>query len=214
MQTEDKSVTAALEDIARKLGGLPEITSAAQTDPREELIVRYTIGSGQFVFVNNAPKIVVRGKMYKLNGEEDGEWQGIDQPIVPIPDTFKAPPTPEPPFDRPEPPVDPVPILSYSKGIFRFRDGSSITAIGPANIRVIYYVDGAAQLWITGEQIITNGAGRYAGAQGLKTVGGSTWVPADKAKDLSQAGTFSANTVEVFRVIRREYIGSLPPPSP
>ena len=210
MQAE-KTITDVLEEIAGKLGGLPEITSAAQTDPREELIVRYTIGTGEFVFVNNAPKILVRGKMYKINGEEDGDWQGIDQPVAPIPETFKAPPTPRPPFDKPEPPVDRVPILSYSRGIFRFKDGSSITAIGPANIRVVYYVDGAAQLWITGEQIITNGTGRYAGAQGLKTVAGSTWVPADKAQDLSKAGTFLANTVEVFRVIRGEYIGHLPP---
>jgi hypothetical protein len=211
MQTE-KTITAALEEIAGKLGGLHEITGEAQTDPREELIVRYTVGSGDFVIANNAFKILVRGKMHKLNGDEDGDWQRIDQPIVPIPETFKAPPTPKPPFDRPEPPVDEVPIQSYSRGIFRFRDGSSLTAIGPANIRVIYYVDGAAQLWITGEQIITNGTGRYAGAQGLKTVAGSTWVPADKAQDLSQPGTFLAKTIEVFRVIRREHIGPLPPP--
>lgn len=210
MQTADNTISAALEQIAEKLGGLPDVPSAAHTDPREELIIRYTKGDGEFVFVNNQPKIVVRGKMYKIDGEEDGSWEGIDQPIAPIPDTFKSPPTPKPPFDKPDPPVDQVPVLSYSKGIFRFGDGSSITAIGPANIRVIYYVDGAAQLWITGEQIITNGTGRYAGAQGLKTVGGSTWVPADKATDLSQAGKFMANTIEVFRVIRRENIGSFP----
>jgi hypothetical protein len=210
MSTSEKTIVAALEEIAQKLGGLPEVTSAAQTDPREELIVRYTIGSGKFVFVNNAPKILVQGTMYKLNGQEDGSWEGIDQPIRPITDTFKAPPQPAGPFDRPVPPVPDVPILSYSKGIFRFGDGSSITAIGPANIRVIYYTDGAAQLWVSGEQIITNGSGRYQGAQGLKTVGGSTWVPADKATDLTQAGTFSAKTIEVFRVIRSENIGPLP----
>jgi hypothetical protein len=207
MSTGEKSVVAALEEIARRLGGVSGVTSDAQTDPREELIVRYTVGSGEFVFVNNQPKIVVKGTMYKLNGEEDGTWQGIDQPIVDIPVTFQPPPPPEPPFDKPEPPVPEVPILSYSKGIFKFADGSSISAIGPANIRVIYYVDGAAQLWVSGEQIITNGTGRYYGAEGVKTVGGSTWVPADKATNLSQAGVFSANTIEVFRVVRRENIG-------
>jgi hypothetical protein len=115
---------------------------------------------------------------------------------------------PKPPFDKPAPPVDEVNILSYAKGIWTFGDGSSITAIGPANIHVIYYVDGSAQLWITGNQIITAGTGRYAGAQGLKTVGGSTWVPADKAGDLSKAGTFSANTIEVFRVVAADSIGN------
>lgn len=207
MSTSEKSVVAGLEQIAQKLGGLSEVPSAAQTDPREELIVRYTVGEGKFVVVNNQAKIVVHGTMYKLNGQEDGTWEGIDQPIVDIPATFEPPPPPPPPFDRPLPPVPEVPILSYSTGIFKFGDGSSITAIGPANIRVIFYVDGAAQLWVSGEQIITNGTGRYYGAQGLKTVGGSTWVPAEKAGNLSQAGEFSANTIEVFRVIRRENIG-------
>jgi hypothetical protein len=211
MSTDETTVVAALEEIARRLGGLPEVPSAAQTDPREELIVRYTDGSGEFVVVNNAPKIVVKAKMYKLNGEEDGSWEAIDQPIVPIPESFKAPPTPPGPFDRPVPPVPVVPVLSYTKGIFKFGDGSSITAIGPAAIRVIYYVDGSAQLWISGNQIITNGTGRYQGAQGLRTVAGSTWVPADKATDLTQAGTFSAKTIEVFRVIRSENIGAPPP---
>lgn len=206
MSTSEKSVVAALEEIAQKLGGLSEVPSAAHTDPREELIVRYTVGQGKFVFANNQPKIVVKGTMYRLNGQEDGTWEGIDEPVVEIPVTFEPPPPPPPPFDQPVPPVPDVQILSYSKGIFKFADGSSITAIGPANIRVIFYVDGAAQLWVSGEQIITNGTGRYYGAQGLKTVGGSTWVPADKAGNLSQAGDFSAKTIEVFRVVRHENI--------
>jgi hypothetical protein len=204
-----ETVRDALENIVENLGAMPTTRSApaaAQTDHREELIVRYTIGSGEFVFVENRPKIVVRGTIYTLDGKEDGSWAGIDEPVAAIPETFVAPPPPKPPFDNPMRPVDDVKVLSYSKGIFRFGDGSSISAIGPANIRVIYYVDGAAQLWITGDQIITNGTGRYAGAQGLKTVGGSTWVPAEKAGDLSKAGTFSAKTVEVFRVIRKHHI--------
>jgi hypothetical protein len=207
MATTNPSISGALEELAVNLGAFSEVPSQAYTDRREELIVRYTIGSGEFVLVDKAPKIIIRGKMYKFNGEEDGDWHGIDELFVGIPETFHPPPMPKPPFDKPDPPVDKVEILSYAKGIWKFGDGSSIGAIGPANIRVIYYEDGSAQLWITGEQIITNGTGKYSGAQGLKTVGGSTWVPADKAGDLTKAGTFSANTIEVFRVVRREYIG-------
>jgi hypothetical protein len=207
MSSTKTSVSGALEQLRSKLGPYSGIPANAFTHPHEELIVRYTLGSGKFVFVNQQPKITVTGKMYKLNGEEDGEWLGIDQPIVNIPETFVAPPIPKPPFDKPEPPVDPVKILSFAKGIWKFGDGSSITAIGPAEIRVIYYIDGSAQLWVSGNQIITNGTGKYAGAHGLKTVGGSTWVPPDKAGDLSKAGTFSANTIEVFRIVRQQYIG-------
>jgi hypothetical protein len=207
MASVNTTVRGALEELGAKLGAFSEVPSQEYTDPREELLVRYTIGSGEFVYVNKAPRITISGKMYKLNGEADGDWQGIDEPIVPIQETFHAPPTPKPPFDEPAPPADKVEILSYAKGIWRFGDGSSITAIGPANIRVIYYVDGSAQLWVSGDQIITNGTGKYAGAQGLKTVSGSTYVPADKAADLSKAGKFSANTIEVFRVVRAQYIG-------
>jgi len=202
MQANDQTLTGALEKIAEKFGSRLLVPEAAHTDPREELIIRYTIGSGKFVLVRGSPKIVVTGKIYKLNGDEDGKWEGIDEPVAPIPETFVPPPEPQPPFDKPAPVVDTVEVLSYAKGRFTFGDGSSITAIGPANIRVIYYVDGAAQLWITGDQIITNGTGAFADARGLKTVGGSTWVTAEKAADLTAAGEFQAKTIEVFRVIR------------
>jgi hypothetical protein len=207
MTSTKTTVSGALEQLRSKLGPYSGIPANAFTNEREDLIVRYTLGSGEFVILNNQPKIKVKGKMYKFNGEEDGEWLGIDQPIVPIEETFVAPPTPKLPFDKPEPPVDPVKILSFAKGIWKFGDGSSITAIGPAQIRVIYYVDGSAQLWVSGNQIITNGTGKYAGAQGLKTVGGSTFVPAAKAANLALAGTFVANTIEVFRLVKSQYIG-------
>ncbi len=202
MPTSDATVTGALERIAARLGALPLVPSAAQTDEREELIVRYTMGGGT-ITANH--KIAVKGKMFKLNGEPDGEWEGVDDPVVPLVEIFNPPPQPREPFDKPAGPVDEVKVLSYSKGIWRFGDGSTITAIGPAQLRVIFYVDGASQLWVSAEQIITNGTGRFAGAQGLKTVGGSSWVK--RGQDPNQPGDFSAKTVEVFRIIRREFIG-------
>ncbi|HEU4386682.1 MAG TPA: hypothetical protein VFV34_02715 [Blastocatellia bacterium] len=209
MSAERPTITDALDQLAQKFGATPDVPAEAYpAGSPEELIVRYTLGSGKFVMVGGGPRIVVKGDMYKLDGTPDGSWEGIDDPltIANVAKSFSAPPEPEPPFDEPKPTVNRVDTLSYSKGIFRFGDGSSIEAIGPANIRVIYYVDGSAQLWITGDQIITTGTGRYAGAQGLKTVGGSTWVPKEKAVDLTQAGEFSAKTIEVFRVVRAQYI--------
>ncbi len=216
MATTNTSVSGALEELAAKLGLLSGVPSGAYTDPREELIVRYTIGQGvvhaQFSDPKKPPtdvRITVVGKMYMLDGTEDGSWEGVDAPVslaaLQEAQDLTKPPNPKPPFDEPEPPVGEVNILSNSKGIWKFAEGSSITAIGPANVRVVLYPDKATQLWITGEQIITNGTGRYAGAQGLKTVGGSSWVR--PGRELLIPEPFSANTIEVFRIVRADNIG-------
>jgi len=186
--------------------------SAMQTDPREELIIRYTVGQG---VVHSRPaenptevRITVTGKIYTLDGKEDGTWEGVDAPVS-LPALQEAqdltrPANPEEPFDKPEPPVKQVNILTHSKGVWKFADGSSITAIGPANVRIVLFPNNATELWVTGEQIITNGTGRYEGAQGLKTVGGSSWVRPGRPLFIPEP--FSAKTVEVFRIVRREFI--------
>lgn len=216
MATANTSVSGALENLAAKLGVFFEVPSQAYTDPREELIVRYTVGQGVVHARSSGPnkppteaRIRVEGKMYKLDGTEDGSSQGIDAPVslaaLQEAQDLSKPPNPKPPFNEPGPPVAEVNILSYTKGFWRFADGSSITAIGPANVRVVLFSDKATELWITGEQIITGGTGRYAGAQGLKTVAGSSWVR--PGRELFTPEPFSAKTIEVFRVVRSEYIG-------
>jgi hypothetical protein len=197
------TLRGALSTISGQLGPDAIIPLEAYTDPREDLLVRYVVGQG---VINAAHHIAVTGKIYKLNGVPDGEHNGVDLPVVPLVQMFQPPPDPQPPFDQPTPPVDQVQVLSYTKGIWTFADGSTIVAEGPAQLRVIFYVDGASQLWVSGEQIITNGTGRFAGARGTKTVGGSSWVPA--GQDPNQPGTFMVRTVEVFRVVLAENIAA------
>jgi hypothetical protein len=216
MATANTSISGALENLAQILGALSEVPSQANTDPREELIVRYTIGQG-VVYAksggrNKPPteaRIRVEGKMYKLDGTEDGSSIGIDAPVslaaLQEAKDLSKPPNPKPPFNEPKSPVAEVNILSYTKGFWRFADGSSITAVGPANVRVVLFSDEATELWITGDQIITGGTGRYAEAQGLKTVAGSFWVR--PGRELFIPEPFSAKTIEVFRIVRSEYIG-------
>lgn len=205
MGSTETTVTGALSSISEAFGpGFDgAIPGEAFTDSREELIVRYVIGSGE---INAAHQIAVEGKIYTLNNVPDGEHHGVDLPVVPLEQMFSAPPDPKPPFDEPAPPVDEVGVLSYTKGIWQFADGSTIVAEGPAQLRVIFYVDGASQLWVSGEQIITDGTGRFQGARGVKTVGGSSWVP--PGQDPNQPGSFMVRTVEVFRVIRSDSIAS------
>ncbi|MGH9723406.1 MAG: hypothetical protein ACRD8O_24620 [Bryobacteraceae bacterium] len=199
---DNSTISGVLDEIARKIhpGGILE---AQTSDPREEIIVRYSVGSGSFS--GDKKFIVIKTKMYTLNQVEDGHHEGVDEPVFNnIFETLSRPPKPPGPFDEPVGPVDPFNVLSFSKGTWTFADGSSITAVGPANLHVIVYVDGASQLWVSGNQVITNGTGRFAGARGTKTVGGSSWVP--KGVPLTASPEFMVRTLEVFRVIRAENI--------
>src|SRR2546429_5180126 len=194
MNARSETVLGALENMAAKLGALSLVPAAAQTDAREELIVRYTLGEGMLYpprdTTSRVTRITVKGQMYTLNGEADGHWEGVDAPVAEAAlgtamDLTK-PESPQGPFNEPAPPVAEVEVLSWAKGLWTFGDGSTITAIGPANIRIVFYITGASQLWITANQIITNGTKRFAGAQGLKTVAGSSWV--EPGRRLDQAG--------------------------
>jgi hypothetical protein len=67
----------------------------------------------------------------------------------------------------------------------------------------------ASQLWISANQLIIGGSGRYLGAQGVKTMGGSFWVA--KGKKLTSTDPFVARTLDVFRVVRRDFIAAAEP---
>jgi hypothetical protein len=93
------------------------------------------------------------------------------------------------------------PIASYSKGMWTFGDGSTISAVGPAILHAIQYINTASQLWVSADQLITGGTGRYAGVQGVKIVGGSSWV---KGNPFAETGPIMIRILEVFRIVRRE----------
>jgi hypothetical protein len=153
--------------------------------------------------------IEIATKLYKLNGVEDGHYEGVDEPVVDVMEAFSRPDPPPPPFDQPSGPVDHVKVLSFSKGIWTFADGSSIYGIGPANLHAIEYVDEAHNLWVTANQLIVGGSGKYEGCQGTKIVAGSSWVA--KGIPFTATEPFSVKTIEGFRIIRKEYIGAAPP---
>jgi hypothetical protein len=158
---------------------------------------------------NNGKKYIeIKTVLHKLNGDPDGSYEGVDEPVVDVMEAFKRPSPPAPPFDQPTGPVDHVSVLSFSKGIWTFGDGSSIYAMGPANLHAIEYVDGAHNLWVTANQLIVGGSGRYQDCQGTKIVAGSSWVP--KGIPFTATAPFSVKTIEGFRVIRKEYIGTMP----
>jgi hypothetical protein len=207
-----------LDKIASSLGGMFHIPQDAYSDPsREEVIIRYTVGTGEF----SADKKynVLRMKMFKMNGEEDGTHDGVWEPQnvnLTTPEGQKEaakfllsrPKPPQGPLDEPEGPIEHIPIRAFTKAIWAFGDGSSITAVGPANLHLAAFKDGSSIFLVSVAAIITNGTGRYQGAYGVKTALGSTFVPKGVNLFDPPGGKFGAVTVETFRVIRAEFVKS------
>jgi hypothetical protein len=198
-------------------GGSLEVPQAAYSDPkREEVLIRYTVGTGQF----SADKKynVLRMKMFKMDGTPDGSHDGVWEPMVPedvdpsnssaIEDALrKRPQEPQGPLDKPEGPVDHIFIRAYTKAIWRFGDGNdSVTAVGPANLHLVRFNDDSQIFLVSVAAIITNGTGKYKGARGVKTALGSTSLPKGAGLfSLPPDQKFPAVTVETFRIIRKEF---------
>ena len=182
-------------------GDVPGATS----DWREEVLVRLT--QGHVVTDRSLHYFSARAHIYTLDNRPDGRYEGEYELISAPSDVFARPPQPVPPFDTPVGPVEHVTINTHTKGLWTFRDGSSIAAVGNANFHAVKTSGGpggVVMLWVTGDQIITGGTGRYAGVQGLKTLGGSANLP-NLPSHASQM--FVARTVDAFRIILGDNIG-------
>lgn len=188
----------AFEEISRHFD--PAL-HGPQSCPEEEVIMTYTRGSGRFS--PDKKYIALAMEQFTLDDEPNGWHQGVWEAQFKDPRELLArPPNPTGPMSEPHGPVPHLPVVAYTKGIWVFRDGSSITAVGPALSHLMPLEDGSFLFAVTCGQIITSGTGRYARAQGLKTSLGSTHI--EKGVDLFGAGDvhFTATTIDTFRVVR------------
>jgi hypothetical protein len=193
----------SLETIARKIGAFPPLPSDAYGDPREELIVRYSIGQGRFSA--DGKYINIQTKMYKFNGEPDGHHESVDQPIFnSVFDTFNRPDPPKPPFDSPEGPVEHVGVLSHAKGHLDLRRRQHHHRIRPRQpaLRRLQ----RRRLAVLGQRESDHHwrhgpLRRRAGPQD-----GRRFHLGPERHSLNRYGAFSSKTVEVFRVVRREFV--------
>lgn len=178
--------------------------SGSKSDPREEVLIRYTHGHGK----TSADKkyITLKMFMYKANGEPDGWHEGVWEANFTDPNQLAIPvPPPTGPLDQPQGPVPDIAPLAYTKGIWTFGDDSSVTAVGPALSHLMPLDDQSGLFMVTCAQIIAGGQGRYAGSRGLKTSLGSTWSDKNIFTEPGEV-EFEARTVDTFRIMRAEYL--------
>lgn len=177
----------------------------AQAAPAEQVLVRYTRGTGRFS--EDKRYIQLDMQMSDPDGRPDGWHRGVWERLFETPEEILAvPPQPQRPFSDP---VGPIPALkpqAATEGIWTFGDGSSITAVGPAMSTLTPLEDGSFLFMVATMQWITNGAGRYAGAQGVKSSLGSTHIPAGVNLFGPDPVQFEATTIDTFRVMPGSHI--------
>ena len=184
--------------------GLADLRPAS-SNPREEVLIRWTRGSGRFS--PDKRFIALTMKMFDPDGRPDGYHEGVWEAQFRDPrELLSRPDSPTGRFDVPEGPVEELHRSAETKGIWAFADGSSITAVGAAMSHLIQLEDGSALFMVTCAQTITNGQGRYAGCYGLKTSLGSTHIAAGVDLFGPQDVEFEATTIDTFRVMRAEYL--------
>lgn len=175
---------------------------AASCDPREEVFVRYTSGTGRFS--QDKHFITLKMVMHKITGEIDGWHEGVWEASFTNPlQLTVSPAPPSGPLNEPMGPVPHVTPLAYTKGIWAFGDDSAVYAVGPAMSYLSLLDDGSNIFFVSTAQVITGGDGRYQGARGVKTSLGTTWNNRNLFAATGDV-TFHAATVDTFRIIKSD----------
>ena len=227
MGASEHTITGRLSEIAAAIGPgagrALRIPRVAHSDWREEVYVAYYVGKGKFSSPPNFQwgpdkfEFYINLQMdgYDLNGNWFGYQLGIHHSLSTPQDFLSTPPPPTGAFDDPASPVPQTPVKEYTKGVWTFRDGSQVYAVGPAQSHLVPFTDGSFLFMVTTAQTITSGTGRYEGCAGIKEATGTTLIPAG----LIQSGKFpipglefEAKTVEPFRIVKRQDIGPFPKP--
>lgn len=186
------------------LSNLSDFQPATSGAPHEEVLIRYTRGSGRFS--QDKKFITLSMDMFDPDGRPDGYHHGVWQAMFSSPnELLQQPPQPQRSFIVPEGPIQALNPSAQTKGIWAFGDGSSITAVGPAMSTLTQLDDGSFLFMVATAQWITNGTGKYEGAYGLKSSLGSTHIRAGLNLFGPDPVQFEATTIDTFRVMRAQF---------
>jgi hypothetical protein len=194
------SQTDVMQMLKNTAAALNSEVIAAQCDPREEVIIRYTSGTGHFS--PDKKFISLKMVMRKITGEIDGWHEGVWEASFTDPlELTVNPAPPSGPLNKPAGPVPQLKPLAYTKGIWAFGDDSAIYAVGPALSHLSLLDDGSNIFFVSTAQLITGGDGKYQGARGVKTSLGTTWNDRNLFAATGDV-TFHAATIDTFRVVK------------
>jgi hypothetical protein len=152
----------------------------------------------------------------------DGCWSQLSFPIrgLDLRSLYVWPPEQPGPFDKPEqndPEVTSTKV--YSKQAYFFDDGeSSLVTVGPSLPKVVRLKEGGAQFYVSSIGVISQGTGKYKGAEGISSYCGSAhfdnW-PADEEKLFERLReSFKAMVSAYFKFVPLNAISSDHHPAP
>jgi hypothetical protein len=199
--SNDVTLIGLMESIATHLPPAVDLPREEHSDWREEVIVAYCSGKGEFS--QDTQFINLQLDMFDLHSRWIGYQQGVHQSESTPADLLYVPPMPEGPMDQPVGPVPHLPIKEWTKGVWTFADGSQIYAAGVAMSHLVPLNDGSFLFMVTTDQTVTGGTGRYKGVYGTKQATGTAFVPREIVGHFPAQGMiFDAHTIETFRAVK------------
>lgn len=184
------------------------IPADAFAAPFEQLIIVYSVGRA--TFGEGGRFLSLQGEVFQANEVADGRWAGAWQLEVSLEGARSVPETPPPPFNRAAGRVATTDPNAFGKGRWDFADGSSLTVTGPGFVHTTTSSMLNNVVFVSGNQLISTGTGRFAGAQGTMTAAVGIWLqPGVSFADARQA---EMKSLDIFRVFSGDLIGSATPP--
>jgi len=186
----------------------PELRSAAVTDPREEILIRYGLGVGPLR--GDGKGITFQVAMFHLDGTPDGEVVITSETIADDPRVLIEPPPTPPIRVNDQEPVEHLSTLSYGKARWVRRDGSSITALGVGNSIIVNLKTDDVFTTEALAMTISSGTGVYEGARGMWTANRTVLNPPGGTL-IGSEGDFHQKQLHVIRVTRGAFVASAGP---
>jgi hypothetical protein len=220
LQELSRSVNVKLDKIVASIGGIQgeqlAVYKEAISDPREELLLCYTVGDLVFTPFRDSKGNEIRYGLldmglYTLDGQLNVRYRVIWQPNPNVPPTelSKRPPEYSGPWDKVVKPIPKLEMRANSNAEYTFeREGGTLYATGPANLLLVPLDDGSQMFIISVATFITGGTGVFKGCWGVNTALGSSFIP--KGTDVLRTPygkSIPGVTVSTFRVIRARNVG-------
>ncbi len=210
-----------IADSLERIGGstsepLP-VYKEAITDPREEVLLCYTVGTLEFVPFRDGGREYRYGLLdmglYTLEGRLNGRYQVIWMPNPDLPPStlYDVPPEYTGPWDRVVKPIPIFPMRANSNASYSFDGRGTLFATGPANLLLTPLTDGSQMFQVSVCSYVTGGTDEFREARGVNTALGSSFVPKGlDVLNLPYGQKVPGVTVSTFRVVTAKNIGRVP----